>query len=355
MVSPLSKSLPVTTAIVVANAGVDGRLHDLFDCLAEARIVATVVREPDEATAQVVISNIDEVQCVLVEAGDLTSPEGCRELVKNVRLIAAVPDIEPIVLGHDPPADLIIQCIRAGGGDVVNLDTTDPRDIVPILQRVADRSQERALLRRHIRGLRTALEDFLKNLVKTERRYIDLERQLAAREQRVDQIGELDPDRPPAVLIVEDDPDVVNLLVDELERANLTTFAFMSGEEAVVNAVQMSTHGQAIDLALVDARLPGMDGLEAIRRMREAKPDLAAILMTGFSDTETAISAADLGVVGYVLKPFDDIRALIARVRDQASHNMISARERHYLTEIKQRHEKILLRYRKLAAELEID
>ena len=318
-------------------------------------IVVTVVREPDEATAQLVISESDEVQCVLIEASNMTPGEPRKELLAGVRAIAAVPDIEPVLLARNPPSDLVLQVIRSGGGDVVDPYSDDIGEIAAILQRVADRSQERVALRRNVRGLRTALEDFLKNLIKTERRYIDLERQMAARDHRVEQIAELDPDRPPAVLIVEDDHEVANRLVDALEKAGLTTFAFVSGEEAVINAVQMASRGVAIDLALVDARLPGMDGLEAIRRMREAKPDLAAILMTGYSSAETAISAADLGVVGYVLKPFDDIPALIDRIKTRATEGMNTARERHYLSEIKQRHEKILLRYRKLAAELEID
>lgn len=349
----MSKRLPVTTAIIVADGpGVDGRLHELFDRLAEARIVATVVRAADEATAQLVISDSEEIQCVLVEAGDVAAAETRKRLLDVARVIAAVPDIEPVALAHGPPADLVVDFIRAGGGDVVDLDSDDQNRIAAILQRVADRSQDRAALRRHVRGLHTALEDFLKKLIKTERRYIDLERELAARGKRVEQIGEFDPNRPPAILIVEDDRDVANMLVDRLEQAGMSTFAFMSGEEAVINAVKMVKSGEAIDLALVDARLPGMDGIEAIRQMREAKPNLPAILMTGYSDTETAISAADMGVVGFVLKPFDDIPSLIQRVRQRASDSMNKARERHYLTEIKQRHEKILLRYRKLAAEL---
>ena len=352
----MSKRLPVTTAIVVSDRpGVDDRLRDLFDCLAESRIVVTVVREPSEATAQLVMSDSDEVQCVLIEADDLAAPQARAELLAKLHAIAAVPDVEPILLVHGPPVDLVIHAIRSGGGDVVDLDGTDCRNIAAILQRVANRSQERTRLRHNVRGLRTALEDFLKNLIKTERRYIDLERELAARNLRVEQIAELDPNRPPAVLIVEDDRDVADLLVDELEQAGITTFAFVSGEDAVIHTVQMAGRGEALDLALVDARLPGMDGFEAIRRMREAKPSLAAMLMTGFSDTQTAISAADMGVVGYILKPFDDIPALIERIKKRAAQSMHSTRERHYLNEIKQRHEKILLRYRKLAAELEIE
>ncbi|MCG8418015.1 MAG: response regulator [Proteobacteria bacterium] len=352
----MTTKLPVTTAIIVADRpGVEDRLHNLFDQLAQSHIVATVVQDPDEATAQLVITDSKEVQCVLIEADGTPDNESYERILERIHTIAAVPDIEPILIGRSPTPSLVIQTLRAGGGDFIDLDGKELADVARILQRIADRYQERTALRGHVRGLRTALEDFLKNLVQTERRTIDLERQLAARQEGTEPLAQFDPDRAPAVLIIEDDREVADLLIDELEQAGLTTFAFVSGEEAVANVALLTRRGEAIDLALVDARLPGMDGLEAIRRMREYRPNLAAILMTGFSSAETAIGAADLGVVGYVLKPFDDIPALIKRIKERATQSMNSARERHYLTEIKQRHEKILLRYRKLAAELHLD
>ena len=127
--------------------------------------------------------------------------------------------------------------------------------------------------------------------------------------------GDLDADREPTVFLVEDDAEVANYLVDELESAGLITFAFLSGEDALQQAHKMANRSQAIDLALVDLRLPGIDGLETVRRLRTHKPGLAAFLMTGYSDVETATTAADLGVVGFVLKPFDDVPQLVSRIK----------------------------------------
>lgn len=349
-------TLPVTTAIVIAGGPeVERRLRGLFALLTDANIVVTVVSAPEEATAQLVMSDSSEVQCVLIDvAGSISGDDAAMtRFLDIVRAITAVPDVTPIVLATRPSADLVIQAFRCGAGDLIDLDEENDNRVTQILQRVADRYQERSEQRKRLRGMRLVLEDFFKNLVKTERRTIDLEHQLALLERGVESLGDFDPNRQPTVYIVEDDRDVADLLVEELEQANLTTYAFVSGEEAVANALKMAKRGEAIDLALVDARLPGMNGLQAIQQLREAKPNLAAILMTGFSDTNTAIGAADLGVVGYVLKPFDDIPGLIRRIKERAMQNMNSTRERHYLTQIKQRHEKILLRYRKLAADLE--
>jgi FixJ family two-component response regulator len=200
------------------------------------------------------------------------------------------------------------------------------------------------------------IEDFLRDLVKTERRSIDLEHRLARTKRPDGPVGvvaELDDDRPPTVFVVEDDRDVADALVDEMETAGLTTFAFLNGEEAVAQGDRMSQRGEAIDLLLCDLRLPGIDGLETVRRLRAQKPGLAAFLMTGYTDVEAATSAADLGVVGFVIKPFDDLHALVRRIQDQAQQAMLRTREHHYLQRIKERHEHVLQRYRKLAADLD--
>jgi CheY-like chemotaxis protein len=85
-------------------------------------------------------------------------------------------------------------------------------------------------------------------------------------------------------MVVEDDREVADFLVDHLEDAGLTTFAFVTGEEAVVHAERMSQRGAALDLVLVDIGLPGIDGLEVVRRLRKDRPTLAAFLITGYSD-----------------------------------------------------------------------
>jgi DNA-binding NtrC family response regulator len=57
------------------------------------------------------------------------------------------------------------------------------------------------------------------------------------------------------------------------------------------------------DLIITDLRVPGMDGLSLIREGRRVKPDLPAIIVTGYSTEAAAIEAANLGVSGYLTKP----------------------------------------------------
>jgi AmiR/NasT family two-component response regulator len=76
-------------------------------------------------------------------------------------------------------------------------------------------------------------------------------------------------------------------------------------------------------------------------------------MMTGYSDEGSAMAAADLGVVGYVLKPFDDVRELALRVKDAAARFAAERRQRRHLARIKQRHKEFLERYRRIATELD--
>ena len=73
------------------------------------------------------------------------------------------------------------------------------------------------------------------------------------------------------------------------------------------------------DLALVDIKMPGMDGIELQRRLREIDPELIVIIMTGYASVETAVAALKNGAYDYVTKPFDpdDIANV---VRNAISH-----------------------------------
>ena len=59
------------------------------------------------------------------------------------------------------------------------------------------------------------------------------------------------------------------------------------------------------DLALVDIKMPGTDGVELQRRMHEVDPEMLVIIMTGYASVETAVSALKNGAYDYVSKPFD--------------------------------------------------
>ncbi|MGQ0631936.1 MAG: response regulator [Sporichthyaceae bacterium] len=105
-------------------------------------------------------------------------------------------------------------------------------------------------------------------------------------------------DRCGAVLIVEDDPDVRELLVRRFRRAGHRTVAVDSGEAALVAVLS-----ERPDLAVVDIMLPGMDGWDFIRHLRaQAFTDTVPVYVLSVLDP--ADSAELPTVDGYVMKPF---------------------------------------------------
>ena len=112
------------------------------------------------------------------------------------------------------------------------------------------------------------------------------------------------------VLIVDDQPDNLQLLHDALDEAGLTVLVATDGPSAIARARQARP-----DIVLLDALMPGMDGFEVARRLK-AGPDTAAIpiiFMTALTETEHVVAAFAAGGVDYVTKPIQP-REVLARI-----------------------------------------
>jgi DNA-binding NarL/FixJ family response regulator len=92
--------------------------------------------------------------------------------------------------------------------------------------------------------------------------------------------------------------------------------AATGGEEAVALAAEHKP-----DVVLMDLEMPGIDGIEATRRIRGAHPDVNVVVLTAFSDRERILDAIDAGAVGYLLKdaePDELVRGLHAAARGES-------------------------------------
>ncbi len=112
----------------------------------------------------------------------------------------------------------------------------------------------------------------------------------------------------PKLIIIDDDPDLVDLLGSYLSQRGFQVTCFKSAEEALVQI----DHGKAlVDLILCDLRLPTMDGLEFVMKLKRDLKSPPVILMTGEGDLETSIKALNLGAIDFVLKPLHFPQLLI--------------------------------------------
>lgn len=110
------------------------------------------------------------------------------------------------------------------------------------------------------------------------------------------------------VLIVDDDPQVTELLQDYLEGHGFRTHAVPNGER-----MRQALARQPADLVLLDLGLPGEDGLSLMRWLRENR-DGPVIILTGRGEAVDRVVGLELGADDYIAKPFD-LRELLARVR----------------------------------------
>jgi nitrogen regulation protein NR(I) len=102
------------------------------------------------------------------------------------------------------------------------------------------------------------------------------------------------------VLLIDDEADVQYSFQRIFNSPEIEWSTASSGEEGLRLVPRIRP-----DLVIMDVRMSGMSGLEALRRIRETDPRLLVILMTAFGTTQTAIEAMKLGAYDYLLKPFD--------------------------------------------------
>ncbi|HEY2431174.1 MAG TPA: response regulator [Vicinamibacterales bacterium] len=111
----------------------------------------------------------------------------------------------------------------------------------------------------------------------------------------------------PRVLIVDDEATIRDLLSKTLALAEYDVDMAPDGRTAL-ERLRIIPY----DLLITDLKMPGVDGLTVIREARRLKADLPVIIITGFSNEASAIEAVNLGVSGYLTKPFRVPRVLAA-------------------------------------------
>ena len=113
----------------------------------------------------------------------------------------------------------------------------------------------------------------------------------------------------PRLLVVDDDVNVRKTLLDALEFSGYNAQGAEDGEAALALLREA-----AFDLLLVDLKMPGVDGIELIRRAKSLHPQARIIILTGYGTKETAIEALNLGVLAYLEKPIRDLGVLESAV-----------------------------------------
>jgi DNA-binding NtrC family response regulator len=123
------------------------------------------------------------------------------------------------------------------------------------------------------------------------------------------------------ILLVEDDDVFLRPLHRTLELAGYDVVPALSAEEAL-DALKV----EDVDVVLTDKRLPGMDGVELVRRLHADHADLAVVVMTAYGTIESAVEAMRLGAEDYLVKPFEPAELLLVIRRAIEFKELKSAR-----------------------------
>jgi len=115
--------------------------------------------------------------------------------------------------------------------------------------------------------------------------------------------------RPPRVLIVEDDEEITRVLTRSLRLEGYDVGAAGDGNAALEQARSFSP-----DLVILDLGLPGLDGIDVARRLREASDDVPILILTARDALESRVQGLDTGADDYLVKPFER-QELLARMR----------------------------------------
>lgn len=121
------------------------------------------------------------------------------------------------------------------------------------------------------------------------------------------------------IFIVEDEPFFANLINFDLEANYYDGIKiFFSGEEAVENLVLNPR------VVILDHQLPGMSGLEVLKKIKAFNPDIHVIFLSGQTGADVAISAFKNGAHDFIMKnetAFDDVRALLKKIFSEPSED----------------------------------
>ena len=104
----------------------------------------------------------------------------------------------------------------------------------------------------------------------------------------------------PSILVVDDEAAIRESLKDWLMEDGYNVYLAVNGEDAIF---MMETF--RYDVILLDLKMPGMDGLETLRRIKKISPDSEVLMMTAYASVDTAVQAMKEGAFDYLVKPFD--------------------------------------------------
>ena len=113
------------------------------------------------------------------------------------------------------------------------------------------------------------------------------------------------------ILIIDDDENIRKVLTTILEDEGYDVESVDTAKKAIER-----TRRKFYNLALIDIRLPDMEGIELLTKMKNATPKIRKIIITGYPTLQNAVEAVNRGADAYIMKPFD-MEKVLEEIKDQ--------------------------------------
>src|SRR5690349_15995512 len=112
------------------------------------------------------------------------------------------------------------------------------------------------------------------------------------------------------ILIADDEANIRKVLSKTLEREGYDVVSVRDGQEALEVIQHRDVEDDPIGVVVTDLKMPRLDGLSLLSKLREAHPDIPVILITAHGTVDTAVTALKQGAFDYITKPFDQVELL---------------------------------------------
>ncbi len=233
-------------------------------------------------------------------------------------------------------------CIEAGANHLIDLKEGS-QETALLLRRAVAEHQKAVRQRELLLKLRDLNEDFLRAMVRETKRNFELESVLLREEEA--ELG--DPEKA-RVMVVDDELSITELLAMVIEPLGCSVVTHTDPRVAFEQLKR-----EAFDLLICDKNMPGIDGLELLRRAKVHRPGIGTILITGFASKESAVEALQSGANAYLEKPFENIDDVFRLVSAVLAKQKDERKKRDYLHQFKERNRAFLEQYKTIRAELE--
>jgi DNA-binding NtrC family response regulator len=135
------------------------------------------------------------------------------------------------------------------------------------------------------------------------------------------------------ILFVDDEIDFLETLMKRMKKRDVNASGVKSGREALIYLESNPT-----DAVVLDVRMPGMDGIETLRAIKEKYPLVEVIMLTGHASLEAARQGMELGAFDYLMKPIN-IDDLLYKIQDAHQKKTLQEQKIQHLKAVIQSHE----------------